>query len=82
MGVLDKCGFQGKVTTTDTPTYENLMSGALSSPSLTELHQPLISKEDPYTLEILNKTSCIGSMYNFCQGQFLFFVPVIFGVLI
>ena len=29
MGVLDKCGLQGKVRTTDTPTYENLMSGAI-----------------------------------------------------
>ena len=25
---------------------------------------------------------CVGSMYNFCLGQFLFFVPVVFGVLI
>ena len=29
MGVLDKCGFQGKVGTTDTPAYEDLMSGAI-----------------------------------------------------
>ena len=29
MGVLDKCVLQGKVRTTDTPTYENLMSGVI-----------------------------------------------------
>ena len=88
MGVLDKCSFQGKVRTTEIFIRERMKISCrvplyhLSSPILTELHQPLISKEDSYTLEILKKTPCIGSMYNFCQGQFLFFVPVIFGVLI
>ena len=61
MGVPDKCGFQRKVRTTDTPTYQNLMSGAIVPLILpdphSELHQPLISKEDSYTLEILKKNA-------------------------
>ena len=60
MGVLDKCGFQGKVGTTDIPAYKDLMSGAivpLILPILTELHQSLISKEDSYTFEVLKKNA-------------------------
>ena len=60
MGALDKCGFQGKVGTTDTPAYEDLMSGGIVPfilPILTELHQPLISNEDSYTSEVLKKNA-------------------------
>ena len=60
MGVLGKCGFQGKVGTTDTPAYEDLMSGTtvpLILPILTELHQSLVSKEDSHILEVLKKNA-------------------------
>ena len=62
MGALDKCGFQGKVGTTmrrhmriscQVPLYH------LSSPILTELHQPLalIPKEDSCSLDIPKKNA-------------------------